>query len=195
MKIARLLIATLLAGVVSSGASATVYNRILHSDQHLLPGDSLVSYDGRYELIMKVDGSIAIRKTGGTAEFWNPGKFGQELVFQYDGNLVLYDLGRQHALWTVDKGVFTPSIYTLEIDTTGGLNATTAAGKSIWYVPGEAQPAPPHPPCPGGAAPQPYPACANAGTPYQWNLPIPACSPAEAAQLARASGLTPGACR
>ncbi len=186
MFISRLAVAALAAVIGCTAANAaTVYTQ-LNSNQRMLPGDVLRSADGKYELAVKVDGSIARRKTGG-AEFWNPGKFGQSLLFQWDGNLVLYDTGDQHAVWTIDKGVFTPQNYQLQITSDGSLNATAPDGHSIWYLQGDS-------PCPTGQSLLVYPACASPHTSWQYNTFVAACSYQQALQRAASMNAMLGAC-
>ena len=194
------MLATLFAGLAATAAHATVYTGYMMADQHLLPGDSLVSTDGKYKLVMKTDGSIA--RTGPTGEFWNPGKFGQELVFQFDGNLVLYDLGRKNAVWSVNKGIFTPNnSYRLEISTTGALTAAYEVYVAVpprtvlWELSGgPAAPTPPTGPCGAGKTYQIYPVCIPTGVGRGMNGTIQACSQSEAATQASRNGWSFGAC-
>lgn len=195
MKMIRLFAAVVMASAFSANVNAIEYSNSIRADQHLLPGDRLTNGQGTYALIMKTDGSIA--RVGPNGEFWNPGVFGQELLFQWDGNLVLYDTGRRNVIWSANKGVVTPQNGRLAIAANGELQALGANDSTVlWTLAGDPKYNNPGTKnCPGGGTPQPYPACANAGTSYQFNIPIPACSPAEAKQLALASGFTPGACR
>jgi hypothetical protein len=201
MKISGLVLTALFACLTSTAAQATVYTGYMSADQHLLPGDSLVSTDGQSKLVMKADGSIA--RTGPSGEFWNPGKFGQELVFQLDGNLVLYDLGRKNAVWSVSRGIFAPnSSYRLEISTTGALTAALDDVASprrtvLWEVPGLTvitPTIPPTGPCGDGRPYLSYEVCIPTGGGRGMYGTVQACSQSEAASRARYNGWTLGAC-
>ncbi|MCU6499888.1 hypothetical protein LPN04_19005 [Rugamonas sp. A1-17] len=189
MKFARLIMALLMA-CTATMASANKAVTALYGDESLLPGDYLYSPTSSvYRLQMKVDGSIAIIRTDsrGTVETWNPGVFGQELLFQYDGNLVLYDTGRHPAIWTINKGIFPNTRGKLMIGDTGALVAFDVYGKVLWVTPNDPGYKPQQSTCPSGS--QLYPICVGG-----MNLTIPACSVQDAANYAHQQGGNYGAC-
>lgn len=190
MKFARLIMALLMV-CTASVASARKDVNILHGDESLLPGDYLYSASGIYVLEMKLDGSISMHRNTvyPPVEIWNPGVFGQELLFQYDGNLVLYDTGRQHAIWTVNKGISQNTWGSLIITDRGALQASDVYGKFLWKTDDDPGYKAPGPTCPGGGQSQLYPICVGG-----MNLTIPACGIQDAANYAHQQGGNYGAC-
>lgn len=189
MKLLRIIFALLMICLAAT-ASAKQVGKLV-GGEHLLPGDLLLSSDGNYGLEMKVDGSIAMTRNTvyPAVEYWNPGVFGQELLFQYDGNLVLYDTGRQHAVWTVNKGIIPDQTTTLIVTVKGALQAFNQNGNVIWTTADDPGYKPPGTTCPGGVQSQPYPICVGG-----MNLIIPACSTQDAANYAHQQGGNYGAC-
>jgi hypothetical protein len=79
----------------SSGSYGLVPDRLL-AGQRLLPGESLVSDNGTYELIMQEDGNMVVYRNG--SPIWSSGTTsifrGSDAVMQPDGNFVVYAQGR-----------------------------------------------------------------------------------------------------
>ena len=63
----------------------------------LIPGESLVSPNGKYTFSLNLDGSLTLIGPGVKQTLSPPAQVGC-LVMQSDGNLVLYD-SNQHELW------------------------------------------------------------------------------------------------
>ncbi|ELX12980.1 phage integrase-like catalytic core domain-containing protein [Janthinobacterium sp. HH01] len=190
MKFARLIMALLMV-CTATMASAGTGKPVLYGDQSLRPGDYLFNAASKvYILEMKLDGSIAIVRNNkyGRKEIWNPGVFGQELLFQYDGNLVLSDAGRQHAIWTINKGIFPNTRGTLDITSKGALVAADVNRNVLWKTDDDPEWQPEGPTCPSGQS-QLYPICVGG-----MNLVIPACDIQDAAKYAHQQGGNYGAC-
>ncbi len=76
--------------LIASTVSATAADR-LYSGQSLSPGQSLVSSNGRYRLVLQGDGNLVIYTAG--RAIWHTHTYGtsaNKLAMQSDGNLVLY---------------------------------------------------------------------------------------------------------
>lgn len=195
MKIKFLASVAILACLTTTGVNAgTLYIDSINAGQRLLPGDILRSANGKFELSLQIDGLLARWFTAQTS-YWNSGTTGTSALFQYDANFVLYRGAElaQNAAWTVNKGVFTPGAYKLSVGFDGSLTAYSPMNIAVWSLPG---PTPVTPgPCPGGGFPTLYPACGSAGTTYQYNTFVSACSFSDAQIRAWSLGYTPGACR
>jgi GH25 family lysozyme M1 (1,4-beta-N-acetylmuramidase) len=103
----------------------------LASGRGLLPGQELVSADGRYELIMQADGNLVEYVVGGPAVWQSrtsghPGAF---TVMQSDGNLVLYSAEDQplFATGTAGRG---PSYAVVQDD--GNVVVYASSGGATW---------------------------------------------------------------
>src|SRR5437660_1618739 len=83
---------------VPNGPKATG-NQVL-TGQTLHPGDSIVSPNGHYSLVLQADSNLVLYTVGGKA-LWASNTVGKRVavcIMQGDGNLVLYD-GDVHAVW------------------------------------------------------------------------------------------------
>lgn len=73
----------------------------LTANQALTVGQSIVSPNGRFDLILQGDGNLVLYGPG-AAPLWSSNTHGQyavqEVIMQGDGNLVMYD-NSGHALW------------------------------------------------------------------------------------------------
>ncbi|WP_139236732.1 hypothetical protein [Rugamonas rubra] len=194
-----LAIALVAIGGISDALAGTIWIQTMPGGSRLLPGDIIRSGNAKYELALQPDGWLANWRAG-QYSFWNAGAIGTSALMQYDANFVLYRGAEQaqNAVWTINKGVKPLDAWQLDLLWNGGLQAFLKPTREVaWqqvgdpnYTDGTGTGS-----CPGGQQVNLYPACVNAGTPFQYTIPIPACSPGEAAALARASGFTPGACR
>lgn len=66
---------------------------VLYEGETLNVGESLISSDGRYKLVLQGDGNMVIYN-GSNRAIWNSGTWGMPIdhaAMQYDGNFVLYD--------------------------------------------------------------------------------------------------------
>jgi len=75
---------------------------VLKSLQNLTPGRSISSCDGRFKLLLQLDGNLVIYQ--GSRAIWASGTVNQrvaQVLMQHDGNLVEYTaLGK--AVWSSD---------------------------------------------------------------------------------------------
>ncbi len=101
----------------------------LRSDRQLAHGQSVVSCDGRFTLVMQTDGNLVLYQ--GASALWNTdtdGSAGQYATMQTDGNFVLYDPTR--ALWASGTSG-NPGAW-LALQTDGNLIVYTSAGVALW---------------------------------------------------------------
>ena len=64
----------------------------LSPGENLVPGDSIRSADGRYELAYQGDGNLVLYRISDGAALWNTGTFSAgQVEMQNDGNLVIYN--------------------------------------------------------------------------------------------------------
>jgi hypothetical protein len=64
--------------------------------------ESIVSSDGRFKLVMQIDGNLVLYKLESGQALWATGTDGQDVEFcimQSDGNLVLYLEGSGRPVW------------------------------------------------------------------------------------------------
>jgi hypothetical protein len=90
----------LTAGVPS--ASAAAGEAVLSAGQRLNPGQSLISPNGYYRLVLQGDGNLVLYGPGGgpTGALWATNTSdGAHLDMQSDGNLVLYKANNVTAAW------------------------------------------------------------------------------------------------
>ena len=104
----------------------------LRDGQGLLVGGSIKSQDGRFSLILQLDGNLVIYGPGHDA-LWATGTQGHRDVFdavmQADGNLVLYN-GRNQPFWASNTAG-TPNM-TLVMQNDGNLVIYDGANKPHW---------------------------------------------------------------
>ena len=84
-----------------------VFSGLPPGNQTLLPGDSITSPDGQYELTFATDGDLVLDQllgNGSSLPLWDSGTAGQvalEAVLQADGNLVLFGPENAAGSWSV----------------------------------------------------------------------------------------------
>ena len=93
-------------------------------------GQSHVSPDGRFSLIMQTDGNLVLYQLG-VAALWATGTSGPNFyaVFQTDGNLVVYTSGNS-PVWSSATGGNTRAYLSVQND--GNTNIYNGAGQVIW---------------------------------------------------------------
>jgi hypothetical protein len=104
-------------------------NRVIRSTTTLRPGQSWTS--NRLELALTGDGDIVLRDQGRAV--WNAnsgGKRGNLLVFQADGNLVLYTMTNA-PIWTSGTAGNNGAILVLQAD---GNVVISANGRTLWQT-------------------------------------------------------------
>jgi hypothetical protein len=120
---------------VSSGSANEVQPNAATVRSTMRPGDTLardeelVSKNGRYRVRQLRDGNV-VELDGANNPIWSTqsgGHDGAKLIFQKDGNLVVWD-GRE-ALWASGTTVAATKL-TLQDD--GNLVLTNASGKALW---------------------------------------------------------------
>ena len=104
----------------------------LRDGQGLLPGSFIKSQDGRFTLIMQLDGNLVIYGPGHQA-LWASNTAGHhdvfDVVMQSDGNLVLYN-GTNHPFWASNTAGVTGASLVMQND--GNLVIYDAANKAHW---------------------------------------------------------------
>lgn len=125
-------------GPAPTAAASTVSPSVLAVGETLMPGEFLLTPDGRYRLDMQPDGNLVLDNTScvpgqSTCALWSLGTYGQpgnRLTLQTDGNLVLYSqTGR--AVWaTMTNGTGSANVFRLQNDT----NMVVYSGtRPVWY--------------------------------------------------------------
>lgn len=105
---------------------------------HLAPGEtlqagqSLVSPNGWFTVVVQTDGNVVLYNKGMTA-IWSTRTRGNNLrlVHQLDGNVVLYD-DQNHVYWQTGTGGFQTSGLHIQSDGNFALYATD--GKALWHI-------------------------------------------------------------
>jgi len=126
-------------GIVTADAGATAAET--HSQVELQPGESVVSPNGAHVLVHQRDGNVVLYAYG-TKPIWHTSTHGRDtdrLVFQPDGNLVLY--GPTGAIWhtgTYGKG----DVLAVQNDANV---VVYDASKAVWAIKGMAPPSYPVP--------------------------------------------------
>lgn len=180
----------------STATAGTLYKQYLPGGQRLLQGDILRSLNDQYDLSLQIDGNLTRWKSG-IYSFWQTGKYGTSALMQFDANFAQYNGAElaQNAVWDAGHGNNPAKAYALEIAFEGSVWVLDPDNRNvIWKLDGDPKGQPTGPQCPSGQSIGTYPACVYAGTMFQYTIPIPACSPGEAARFALASGYTPGNC-
>lgn len=110
-------------------------NRVVHSAQNVVwtlqVGQSRLSADGRFTLIMQAEGNLVLYITGGPA-LWGSDSIGSGAVratFQSDGNLVLYNAANQ-GVW--GSGTNNNWGSTAVVQNDGNFVIYNEAGAPIW---------------------------------------------------------------
>ena len=88
----------------ASAVQAQGSDGTLRPGEELAQGESVVSPNGKYRLILQHDGNLVLYVTANDTALWDSRTVGQSdrrLVMQHDGNLVLYELPltQLKALW------------------------------------------------------------------------------------------------
>ena len=123
---------TSVTGGVSPPENPSEIINSMSSGQVLEPGESLVSGDGRYRLIMQGDGNLVLYSP--SRALWHTSTQGRSpgfFVLQGDGNLVIYGAdGRPYwASWTQGRGG--NSLY---MQGDGNLVLYTSGGQPVWHT-------------------------------------------------------------
>ena len=103
----------------------------LPSGATLLPGESLVSANGRYTLDMQGDGNLVLYGAG--LVLWDSGtvhEAGAYATLQGDGNFVIYRAGT--ALWSSVTDQAVHGVYTLTVQDDGNVVLYSPSGKPLW---------------------------------------------------------------
>jgi hypothetical protein len=89
------------SGLVAAHGKST--SDRLMPGQQLNVGQSIISKDGKFELVLQTDGNLVLYNRDSAArdkDLWNTRKFGgKKAVMQKDGNFVVYD-GSNRAIWS-----------------------------------------------------------------------------------------------
>ena len=126
------------AGAIYGGATAATpapatrgSDTILPGGQ-LLPGQSLVSSNGRYRLVYQGDGNLVLYDDVERSAPWSSGTAGQstgQVVMQIDGNFVIYDASTRPR-WM--SGTAPNANTRLVLQSDGNLVVYTADGRAPW---------------------------------------------------------------
>lgn len=104
----------------------------LTTNQALGVGQSLVSPNGRFDLILQSDGNLVLYGPG-SAPLWSSNTHGkyavQDVIMQSDGNLVMYD-NSGHALW--NSGSARPDAISPFVQIQDDGNLVVYATHSLW---------------------------------------------------------------
>jgi hypothetical protein len=91
----------------------------LRVGEQLTPGNSITSFDGRFQLILQVDGNLVIYDRGeNNRAIWSSRTNGQaaaRAVMQDDGNFVIYG-PTGNAIWATGSSSLNPPILTMQDD-------------------------------------------------------------------------------
>jgi len=113
-------------------APAPVTRNTLEPGARLMPGQSLVSPDGRFRLVYQGDGNLVLYDDVQHAPAWWSGTTGRSaglVGMQGDGNLVIYDASIT-PLWMSGTAANTNSRLVLQAD--GNLVVYAADGRAMW---------------------------------------------------------------
>ena len=119
----------------ASAVQAQGSDGTLQPGEELAQGESVVSPNGRYRLILQHDGNLVLYATATDTALWDSRTVGQSdrrLVMQHDGNLVLYELplSRLKALWHADTHGSPGAFLTVGDD--GDLSIGLDDGTVLW---------------------------------------------------------------
>ena len=107
------------------------HTAVLSAEQSLTPGQSMISQDGRFSLILQTDGNLVLYGPGNKA-LWNShtDRHGvSRAILQADGNLVVYDTNGR-ALWNSGSYGHSGDVLTLQND--GNLVIYDSIGHVLW---------------------------------------------------------------
>jgi hypothetical protein len=106
----------------------------LPPNTQLLPGQSLFSDNGQYQLVMQGDGNLVYYRLPGNGVRFNTqtqGNPGAWSVMQGDGNFVVYTAGGSH-LWNAGTNGW-PGAY-LAAQDDGNLVVYSSGGQALWHI-------------------------------------------------------------
>lgn len=131
-----------LMACASLSASATVFTRYMNAGELLQKGDSLVSYNGVYHLVMQDDGNLVLyyfstdtpnapgmQIIARSFDTGTRGK-GQYAAVQHDGNLAVYTSSNTWA-WQAGTGGKTVANYRLVLEDNGRLYLGLATDQGL----------------------------------------------------------------
>jgi len=120
-------------GSASSAVTLQVVLRDkLPAGARLVPGQSLISADGRYRLVYQADGNLVLYDDVERTAPWSsgtPGLTAGQVVMQTDGNFVLYD-GANRPRWMSGTPAYANTKLVLQTD--GNLVVYTPDGQAPW---------------------------------------------------------------
>ena len=114
-------------------AAASPASSSLSAGQRLTAGQSLVSSNGQFSLVMQSDGNL-VEYSGGTTALWSTGTNGNPgayLVLQGDANAVVYSASNT-ALWHQGGGQPISTGYFLQIQSDANVVIYTPGGSPVW---------------------------------------------------------------
>ncbi|WP_092804959.1 hypothetical protein [Klenkia marina] len=123
------------AVVVSSGSGAVLWSSgsddrsVLRAGQRLFGGQSLVSANGAYRLVVQADGNLVVQSAGGAVLWTQGGAPGGSLIMQTDGNLVHYRPDGS-ASWA--SRTWSPNLATARLLDDGVLVVVDADARALW---------------------------------------------------------------
>ena len=104
---------------------------VLRPGDAMRPGDSVWSHEGRFELVYQGDGNLVLYRQGDA--LWSSGTDGSQaglVVMQHDGNLVIYD-ANDHPVWSND-GSFGYAGAWLIVQDDGNVVVYSDGGEPLW---------------------------------------------------------------
>jgi hypothetical protein len=114
------------------GGSAAVAGNMMLVDEKLSPGQTRVSPNGRYRLILQTDGNLALYDVRKVPALWSSktnGRPTQTAIMQADGNFVLYD-GAGNRIW--DTGTTGHANAQLQVQDDGNVVLYDGNHKNYW---------------------------------------------------------------
>lgn len=169
----------LVAILMSLNASAASYSTTIYAPNGLYQGDTLISANGKYRLMLQHDGNLVVSRIADNAVIWANYAFGTTLVVvQPDGNFVAYNTSTNPtaAVWnsgTWGQAGTGPSPVHLVLYDDGSLKLWNTSGSQIWSTLADTS-------CPGGAKQQLFTVCVG----DRFTTVIPACSWSDALTFA-----------
>ncbi len=104
----------------------------LHPEERLLPGEEIVSLEGRFRLTMQADGNLVLYRNSPVEALWASATAGNQVAFaimQSDGNFVVYAPDGT-PLWNADTDG-NPGTF-LQIQDDGNLVLYAPGDRAIW---------------------------------------------------------------
>lgn len=173
----------LVAALVSVSASAASYTGSITNDGGLRMGDTLISSNGKYRLLLQHDGNLVVSRIADNGLIWANYGFGATVaIVQGDTNFVAYNDTTSPAtvIWYTGTGASPFTGATLRLHDDGALRLYNGNGTQVWNTPADPQtPTTPPPPtggwsCAGASIPDGYvltgynsTGCNGAGSWYQ----------------------------